>query len=115
MLAQTYGAAHPLLAAATSKSELLLNQFQTALSDVVAAERNRFEMLGREESELRAGGPDRQDDGLALYSLHHKTFDRGAFTVAVRIGPAASGVLAPAWEIAPGTLVPVDGSTTGWR
>jgi putative restriction endonuclease len=29
----------------------------------------------------QAGGPDREDNGLALCVLHHKTFDPGAFTV----------------------------------
>lgn len=28
-----------------------------------------------------AGGPDRESNGLALCTLHHKTFDRGAFTL----------------------------------
>ncbi len=30
----------------------------------------------------QAGGPDQEDNGLALCSLHHKVFDLGAFTVA---------------------------------
>jgi putative restriction endonuclease len=29
----------------------------------------------------QAGGPDREDNGLALCVLHHKTFDLGAFTL----------------------------------
>lgn len=29
----------------------------------------------------QAGGPDLEDNGLALCSLHHKLFDRGAFTL----------------------------------
>ena len=29
----------------------------------------------------QAGGPDTQENGLSLCSLHHKLFDRGAFTV----------------------------------
>jgi len=29
----------------------------------------------------QAGGPDVQENGLSLCSLHHKLFDRGAFTV----------------------------------
>ena len=29
----------------------------------------------------QAGGPDTEDNGLALCVLHHKTFDLGAFTV----------------------------------
>jgi putative restriction endonuclease len=35
----------------------------------------------------QAGGPDREDNGLALCVLHHKTFDLGAFT------PDSAGVL----------------------
>lgn len=53
MLAQTYGPSHPLYKAAESKTALLLEQFRTALRDVVESERNRFEMLGQEEEELR--------------------------------------------------------------
>src|SRR5262249_49857073 len=30
----------------------------------------------------QAGGPETEDNGLALCVLHHKTFDLGAFTVA---------------------------------
>jgi len=29
----------------------------------------------------QAGGPDREENGLALCSLHHKLFDRGVFMV----------------------------------
>ena len=29
----------------------------------------------------QAGGPDEENNGLALCSLHHKLFDRGAFTI----------------------------------
>ena len=29
----------------------------------------------------QAGGPETEDNGLALCSLHHKLFDRGAFTI----------------------------------
>ena len=29
----------------------------------------------------QAGGPDEESNGLALCVLHHKTFDRGAFTL----------------------------------
>ncbi len=29
----------------------------------------------------QAGGPDMESNGIALCSLHHKLFDRGAFTV----------------------------------
>jgi len=29
----------------------------------------------------QAGGPDREDNGIALCSLHHKLFDRGVFTI----------------------------------
>lgn len=29
----------------------------------------------------QAGGPDTRDNGIALCSLHHKLFDRGAFTI----------------------------------
>ncbi|KKO54314.1 phosphorothioated DNA-binding restriction endonuclease [Paenibacillus sp. DMB20] len=29
----------------------------------------------------QAGGPDREENGIALYSLHHKLFDRGVFTI----------------------------------
>ncbi|NQU39359.1 MAG: polysaccharide biosynthesis tyrosine autokinase [Lentisphaerae bacterium] len=66
MLAQTYGAAHPLLQAATSKSELLLEQFQTGLADVVAAERNRYTMLGREEAELERQYGEQKASALEL-------------------------------------------------
>jgi putative restriction endonuclease len=29
----------------------------------------------------QAGGPDHEDNGIALCSLHHKLFDRGVFTI----------------------------------
>ena len=29
----------------------------------------------------QAGGPDREENGIALCTLHHKLFDRGAFTI----------------------------------
>lgn len=29
----------------------------------------------------QAGGPDQEDNGIALCSMHHKLFDRGAFTL----------------------------------
>ncbi|MCM3630231.1 HNH endonuclease [Paenibacillus glycanilyticus] len=29
----------------------------------------------------QAGGPDKEDNGIALCSLHHKLFDRGVFTI----------------------------------
>ena len=42
------------------------------------------ETLGIEAAHIKwhqAGGPDTEDNGLALCTLHHKTFDRGAFTL----------------------------------
>jgi putative restriction endonuclease len=42
------------------------------------------ETLGIEAAHIKwhqAGGPDNEDNGLALCTLHHKTFDRGAFTL----------------------------------
>ncbi len=66
MLAQTYGAAHPLLQAATSKADLLLEQFRTALQDLVQSERNRFAMLGNEEQELRRQYDEQKASALEL-------------------------------------------------
>lgn len=37
-------------------------------------------MAGKVMSEAD-GGPDEEQNGLALCSLHHKTFDLGAFTI----------------------------------
>ncbi|WP_199619843.1 phosphorothioated DNA-binding restriction endonuclease [Paenibacillus alkalitolerans] len=43
----------------------------------------------------QAGGPDREDNGIALCSLHHKLFDRGVFTIsserALLVAEDASG------------------------
>ncbi|MBT7067196.1 MAG: polysaccharide biosynthesis tyrosine autokinase, partial [Verrucomicrobia bacterium] len=66
LLAQTYGEDHPMLKAAASKSALLLEQFRTALKDVVQAERNRYDMLGREESELRLQYDEQKVSALEL-------------------------------------------------
>lgn len=66
MLAQTYGAAHPLLQAATSKATLLLEQFRTALQNLLQAERNRFAMLGNEERELRRQYAEQKASALEL-------------------------------------------------
>ncbi len=33
----------------------------------------------------QAGGPDEENNGLALCSLHHKLFDRGAFTITAKM------------------------------
>ena len=38
----------------------------------------------------RAGGPDTEVNGLALCSLHHKLFDRGAFTVSAKLAVLVS-------------------------
>jgi putative restriction endonuclease len=41
--------------------------------------------IGLDAAHIRwhqAGGPETEDNGLALCVLHHKTFDLGAFTVA---------------------------------
>ncbi len=40
--------------------------------------------IGLEAAHIKwhqAGGPDEETNGLALCALHHKTFDRGAFTI----------------------------------
>ena len=40
--------------------------------------------MGLEAAHIRwhqAGGPDIEGNGMALCSLHHKLFDRGAFTL----------------------------------
>ncbi|MFD2670943.1 phosphorothioated DNA-binding restriction endonuclease [Marinicrinis sediminis] len=42
------------------------------------------QLVGVEAAHIRwhqSGGPDREENGLALCSLHHKLFDRGVFTV----------------------------------
>lgn len=49
----------------------------------------------------QANGPDTTDNGLALCSMHHKLFDRGAFTLtpelAVQVSPRVHGTGADAW------------------
>ncbi len=53
VLADTYGAQHPLLKSADGKVTLVRDQFRTALLDVVTAEENQLEMLTEEEHELQ--------------------------------------------------------------
>lgn len=55
-------------------------------------------LIGIEAAHIKwhqAGGPDQEDNGLALCTLHHKTFDRGAFCVStdrvVRVSERAHG------------------------
>jgi putative restriction endonuclease len=46
--------------------------------------RLRDRLVGLEAAHIKwhqAGGPDTEENGLALCALHHKLFDRGAFTV----------------------------------
>jgi putative restriction endonuclease len=45
--------------------------------------------IGLEAAHIKwhqAGGPDIESNGLALCSLHHKLFDRGAFTLSSKLG-----------------------------
>ncbi|MDN4525952.1 phosphorothioated DNA-binding restriction endonuclease [Fictibacillus fluitans] len=42
------------------------------------------QLVGVEAAHIKwhhAGGPDREENGIALCSLHHKLFDRGVFTI----------------------------------
>ena len=39
---------------------------------------------------FQAGGPDHEENGLSLCSLHHRLFDRGAFTVDKNLSIAVS-------------------------
>jgi len=66
MLAQTYGAAHPLREAASSKVDLLLEQFRTSLMNVVQAQRNQGDMLVREEEELRRQYDEQKESAIEL-------------------------------------------------
>lgn len=43
------------------------------------------QLVGIEAAHIKwhqAGGPDREDNGVALCSMHHKLYDRGVFTIA---------------------------------
>ncbi|GAU78659.1 phosphorothioated DNA-binding restriction endonuclease [Fusibacter sp. 3D3] len=43
------------------------------------------QLVGVEAAHIKwhqAGGPDREDNGVALCSMHHKLYDRGVFTIA---------------------------------
>src|SRR5690606_1394036 len=61
---------------------------------------------------VQASGPDTVPNGLALCSLHHKLFDRGAFTVGdsgeIRVSRLASG-----GEATHRWLLDVDGKPVG--
>lgn len=55
-------------------------------------------LVGLEAAHIKwhqAGGPDRENNGIALCSMHHKLFDRGAFTITddmkMQVSEAAHG------------------------
>lgn len=55
-------------------------------------------LIGLEAAHIKwhqAGGPDIESNGLALCSMHHKLFDRGAFTITpkyeIKVAQSANG------------------------
>jgi putative restriction endonuclease len=62
----------------------VLNAYEYACAVCGFDVRLGSQVLGLEAAHIKwhqAGGPDEEDNGLALCSLHHKAFDLGAFTI----------------------------------
>ncbi len=66
VLAETYGAEHPLLQAARAKVALLETQFKTALDEAVRAHLNQVSMLETEEAELKQKAEEQKQVALDL-------------------------------------------------
>ncbi len=74
----------------------------------------RFDCFGRGTHTLASVGPDTEVNGLALYVLHHKVFDLGAFTVAggvVLVSDQANGTTVFADTL----MILRDGERQAWR
>lgn len=66
VLADTYGAEHPLLQSSRAKVALLETQFKTALDETVRAHLNQLTMLEKEESELKQKADEQKQVALNL-------------------------------------------------
>jgi len=80
--------------------ERILNAYQYQCAVCGFNVRVGHTLVGLEAAHIKwhqAGGPDTEENGIALCALHHKLFDRGAFTVSedmtVQVSDRAHGTI----------------------
>ncbi|MBM4148252.1 MAG: polysaccharide biosynthesis tyrosine autokinase [Lentisphaerae bacterium] len=66
MLTETYGLEHPRMQAARAKTELVSQQFVTALTEVIDAHANRMKMIEEQEKELQKENDEQKKVALEL-------------------------------------------------